>query len=179
MNDAPKPAGDPLQRIGDLCLAYVRCRERRDDVVEQVHEARRKIVRAKMRSLKSVVAHEAAALAELRAAIEENPEVFEKPKTRIIEGVKVGYRKQPGKIEVADTARTIRLIRQKLADRWYQLVVEKQTLDLNAMKKLTVKELASVGATLTDDTDEIVTRAASTDLDKLVDVLMGELEEAA
>ena len=168
-----------LEEIGKLCRCYADARDDLDRISEDIQEGRRQIIRSRMRALKGAVASTSAAKDELRQALEVSPDLFEKPRTRAIDGIKVGFRKLPGKIEVADEGRSIRRIREKLPGKADVLIVTRETLNRNALKGLSVKELASIGATLGDDEDEVVIKTASTDLDKLVDALLADGEEAA
>lgn len=56
----------------------------------------------------------AGAQSTLETLVEQNPELFDRPKTREAHGVRFGFRKQKGKITVASEKNTIALIRRKL-----------------------------------------------------------------
>ena len=168
-----------LAEIGKLCRAYSDARDDLEQITESVRSERRRAVREKMRALKGAVARVSATRDALKDAVEGAPELFEKPRTRAIDGIKVGFRKLPGKIEIADEARSVRRVREKLPAMAEVLIVTRESLDRNALKRLSVKELASIGATLADDEDEVVVKAASTDIDKLVDALLADGEENA
>ena len=168
-----------IAEIADLCRTYARAREALEQITEAIARDRRQAVRRKLRVLKTRVAETSAARETLRAAVEASPGLFEKPRTRAIEGIKVGFRKQPGAIVVTDEDRAIALIRKRLADRSEVLIRTKESIDKAALRKLEVKELAAIGATLTDDEDEVVVAAASTDLDRLVDALLDDGDEDA
>lgn len=166
-----------LDEIGKLCRAYADARDDLEQITEAVRGERRRAVREKMRALKGAVARVSAARDALKEAVEGAPALFEKPRTRAMEGIKVGYRKLPGKIEVADEAAAVERVKKKLPGKADVLIVTRETLNRNALKNLSVKELASIGAALGDDEDEVVIKAASTDLDKLVDALLADGEE--
>ena len=168
-----------FEEIGKLCRTYADARDDLERITEDVRGERRRAVRERMRALKGAVARVSAARDALKDALEAAPELFEKPRTRAIEGIKVGFRKLPGKIEVADEARAVRRIRAKLPEKADVLIVTRETVNRNALKQLSVRELASIGAVLGDDEDEVVIKAASTDLDKLVDALLADGEEGA
>ncbi|MDE0203331.1 MAG: hypothetical protein OXK73_12950 [Rhodospirillaceae bacterium] len=171
-------AATTLDDITALCRAYADAREALEEITDSIAQDRRQAVRRRLRALKARVVEASAAKEALKAALAGAPELFEKPRTRAIEGIKVGFRKQPGRIEVADEARSIGRVRVKLPEKAEALIVTRETLDRNALKQLSVKELASIGAVLADDEDEVVIKAAKTDLDKLVDALLDDGEEA-
>ena len=168
-----------LREIGDLCKRYADACDDLEDLADEIRSEQRKAVRQKMRSLVARADRKEQVEKELRAALEAAPALFEKPRTRAIEGIKVGFRKLPGRFEIPDEERTVELIRKRLADKEGDLVRTKVTVDKAALKNLTVKQLAAIGVTLTEDADEIVIRAAQTDLDRLVAVLFADGEEAA
>ena len=168
-----------MREISRLCKNYADACDGLEELIHEIRTDQRRAVRTKMRRLVTVADHKKKAEDELRSALEDAPELFEKPRTRAIEGIKVGYRKLPGKAVVEDEERLVELIRKKLPDREDALVRTKVTVDKAALKNLTVRQLASIGVTLSEDTDEIVIQAAQTDLDKLVAVLFADDEEAA
>src|SRR6185369_10658049 len=53
---------------------------------------------------------------DLQHLIRDNPIAFEKPRTRIFHGIKLGYAKQKGSIEIEDESRTVQLIERHFAD---------------------------------------------------------------
>ncbi len=168
---------ETLNEITRLCRLYVDARDARDKVADIIKGETRTAVRQNLRKLRDASARMATHKEALVALIAEHPDMFEKPRTRAIDGVKVGYQKKPGRIEVSDEENTIRLIRKKLPGQADTLIVTKARVDKNALKKLTVRELASVGATLGEDTDQIVVTLAATDLDKLADALLSEYKD--
>ena len=116
----------------------------------------------------------------LRDALADSPELFVKPRTRALEGIKVGFRKLPGRFEMADEGRTIKRIRERMPEREDEFVRVKESVDRAALKKLATGELARIGVTLVETGDEVVIAVAKTDLlDKLVEALLVEGEEAA
>ena len=161
-----------LSEIGELCRDYACAREALEDTAEEIRNEQRAAVRRRLRGLKARVAEVSAARDALRQALAAAPQLFERPRTRAIEGVKVGYRKMPGRVEYADEAKVIARVRSRLSGREAELVRIKERLDLGALRKLDGRELAAIGARIVDVDDEIVIAAAADDLDKLVDALL-------
>ncbi len=161
-----------LERIGKLCRDYADAREALEETVEEIRDEQRAAVRRRLRGLKARVAAASAARDALRQALAVAPHLFERPRTRAIEGIKVGYRKMPGRIEYADEAKVIARIRARWPAREAELVRVKESLDRGALKRLDGHALATIGASIIDVDDEIVIAAAADDLDKLVDALL-------
>ncbi len=161
-----------LERIGNLCRDYADAREALEETAEAIRDEQRAAVRRRLRGLKARVAAASAARDALRQALAVAPHLFERPRTRAIEGIKVGYRKMPGRIEYADEAKVIARIRARWPAREAELVRVKESLDRGALKRLDGRELATIGASIIEVDDEIVIAAAADDLDKLVDTLL-------
>ena len=170
-----------LTEIGDLCRVYFRAREALDELTGFIQVERRSAVRRRMRALKARVAEASAARESLRAAVTAAPHLFQRPhpRTRGLEGVKVGWRKQPGKVEVTDQVRAIARVRERLPERADELIRVRESLDGNALKRLDVRQLAAIGARIVETDDEIVIATARDDLDKLVDALLDDGAEDA
>lgn len=165
-----------------LARAYASSRDAMEEVLDDIRDRRRQAVRSRMRALRNRVAETAAAKEALRAAVEAAPELFERPRTQTVEGVKFGWRKQQGSIEIADEGAVVALIRKKMPDREAALVRVKTTVDKTALRKLPAADLAKIGLFIADPVDEVAITVPSTDIDKLVDALLeegGEAEDAA
>lgn len=173
----PPPAG--MEPITRLAQAYAAERERLQGIVDDIHDRQRAVVRAQRRSLRAAVARTSAAKGELREAIEAAPELFVRPRTQTVDGVKFGMRKQPGALRMTDESRVIERIRKVLPERVADLVQVKETVVKAALKKLPAKTLARLGVTLEADEDEVQIKGATDELDKIVDALMGDDEVTA
>ena len=165
-----------MKEITRLCRAYADARDALAEVSGDIKAMRRAAVKSRLRALQNRVVEVSAAKDALRTAIAESPGLFAKPRTRALEGIKVGYRKLPGRIE-CDEARAIAMARKKLPERAASLVRVKESLDKPALLKLDSKQLACIGVSVTAVDDEIVIKAANTDLDKLVDALLADVPE--
>ena len=60
-------------------------------------------MRSRLKALKARAAEVAAAREDLVAAVEAAPHLFEKPKTQTADGVKFGWMKQRGSIDISTT----------------------------------------------------------------------------
>ena len=168
-----------LQEIVRLCREYAEARDALEDAAEAIRDEQRAAVRRRLRGLKARIAEAAAARGALRQAVAAAPALFERPRSRAIEGIKVGYRKMPGRIECADEAKVIARIRRHWPGRETELVRVKESLDRGALKRLDARDLAAIGVRVVEVDDEIVIAAAANDLDKLVDALLEDGQAAA
>lgn len=162
--------------IAGLCRAYAAARERLGETAEQIRALQRQALRVRLRGLRNRAAEVSAARDALRAAVAAHPELFVRPRTRALEGVKVGYRKMPGRI-VCDEARAVARIRKLHPEREADLVRVRESLDRAALRRLDSQTLASIGVSIADVEDEIVIAAAGADIDRLVDAMLDEVKD--
>ena len=166
-------------QIAACVRAYVRARDALGALYEEIGGAKRCAERKRERALKARIADAKAARAALRAAIGAGRRLFAKPRTRALDGVKVGFRKLPGRFEIADEAHTIERIRVRLPGREDELVRIKESVDRAALKTLSARELAAIGVALVEPDDEVVIATAPSDLAKKLDALLAEVAPEA
>lgn len=114
----------------------------------------------------------------LKSTLDDAAELFEKPKTRTFSGVKVGYVKQRGKVDIADEAKTIDRIRKQLPEEQAELLIRsKESVHKPSVYDLTAADLKRLGISITDDEEIPVIKPVDTEVDKLVDALLAEIEQ--
>jgi 5-enolpyruvylshikimate-3-phosphate synthase len=125
----------------------------------------------------------AEAQALLRAAIAESQCLFKRPKTMILHGTTVGFKKAKGKVKFNNAATVIKLIKKHLSEKQDLLIKTTEKLLKSGIEKLSVGELKQIGCEVKETGDEIVIKPTDSDIDKLVDALLKEgakeLEEVA
>ena len=92
-------------------------------------------------------------MARTQGALEEeilaNADLFVKPGMRRVSGVKIGFRKQPGKVSFKDEAKVIGRIRELLpAEQAYLLIRIRETVDKTALADLELADLRRIGVSL-------------------------------
>lgn len=144
--------------------------ERLNTLREEQEGAKRRLLQGIKNSLERVQN----AYAELHDSVEASQALFEQPKTRVLHGVRVGFMKQRGKLEIADREGVIERIRKLLGDEAVGYIKVTETPVMTALANLPAKDLRRIGITLTDDIDAVVIKAADGDLDKLIDALVND-----
>jgi len=114
----------------------------------------------------------------LSAAVEASPALFVKPRTVIMHGVKVGLEKGKGKIEWEDDAMVVRLIEKHFPDQAEVLIQTKKKPLKKAIANLSVAELKRIGVVVQETDDTVVIRPVDSDVDKLVNALLKDDEDA-
>lgn len=113
------------------------------------------------------------AQAELVDAIAQSTELFANPKSRILDGIKVGLRKSADGVEVTNEEATIELIRKHLPEDLAKILIgTKETITKSALKKLTKEQLALIGAEPVTGQDSIICEPVDGDVEKLIAQLM-------
>ncbi len=138
--------------------------------------AAKKARRARLLSLSVKAAATRTALSDL---VECAPELFEKPKTMVLYDIKVGFQKMKGRIEVADPERTLALIRKHFGDKADLLIRTVESPNREALGELPVSDLKKIGAEITETCDKVVVKPVASDIDRLVEAFVAELEEIA
>lgn len=166
-----------MQEIEKLTQHYADAREALAGVMGELEEelaaAKRSRI-ARIRRLARTVVDRAAAL---QAAITQAPQLFEQPRTRVVHGIRVGYQKGKGSLRIPDEARTIDKIRELYTDEIGVLVRQSERVNKTAIAKLSATELKKLGVEVEDVGDQVVIRAADSDIDKMVDALLKELQD--
>lgn len=164
--------------IEDSARSYAAVRA---DLVGEVEELEAELAEVRRRhigGIKMLAGKAACKHAILKDLLEQAPELFGRPKTITVDGIKIGYRKAKGKVTVADEEATIARIRKLLpADQAELLVRRRESVHKPGVYDLTAGDLKRLGIAIEDDTDEVVIKPVDGDLDKLVDALLKSYTE--
>ncbi len=113
---------------------------------------------------------------EVYALVSINADLFEKPRTKVLNGVRIGYAKGKGVINF--TSKIISMIKKKMPDQFDVLVKTTEKPVAKALGNLSAAELKALGVTVTKTGDQIVIKhTVSTELDKLVEGFLKEAEQ--
>ncbi len=163
---------DTLSDIEALALAY---RERRNVLLGTLSQLDADIAALKRKHLKGLtrcVKLAAETEAALRAAIERAPELFERPKTVVFHGIKVGYRKGPGALDWEDDGDLVRKIEKYFGEEAEAYLIVKKKPSAEALEDLDAATLKRLGVEVGDDKDEVVVKPVETDVERLVKALL-------
>jgi arsenate reductase-like glutaredoxin family protein len=138
------------------------------------------VKKARLTAIKHAVARASERHDTLYALIDESKSLFEKPKSRVLHGVKVGFKKKPGAINIADEEATIRRIKKMFSDDEQMLAVlikTKETPSKDALGELSADQLKKLGVAIANDSDMVVIKPVDSEVDKIVDALMDDATE--
>ena len=163
-------------RAAELAARYFEAREVLRERADRIRDIKSKAGSRLKNGLLRRVAACSAAMDALRQEIEEHPELWARPRTRALHGVKVGRRSLPGRLEIDDDA-AIPLVRELLPAKAKALVRTRETLVKEAVKGLPRAELAAIGGRIADLGDETVICIPRDAVDKLVEALLESFSE--
>lgn len=161
-----------MDQIETCARAYARERKTLGERVQRLEDEKTALARKYLPGIKLAAGRAQAAHDTLGAAIADNPELFVKPRTITIDGVKLGLAKGKGNIVIHDEPATIRLIRRHMPEQADALIRVKESVIKPALKNLTSSEARKVGVEIIDTGDEIVIRCPEDEVDKLVAKLL-------
>lgn len=163
-----------MEDIEQLTEAYANARQSLELHTQELEDELRLIKSSRIDFIRRAAqrAHERAA--ELKAAIEASPELFERPRTRVLHGVKVGIQKGKGRLVWDDEQQVLKRIKQLYDDEIGVLVNVIERPNRAALQELPAAELKRLGVRVVDDGDYVVIRSSDSAVDKLVDALLSD-----
>jgi arsenate reductase-like glutaredoxin family protein len=173
---------DQTQSV-DLAMIETLCRRYRAEYdtlaqrCQAMNNEMETVKRRRLKGIKNAVSKANDARSQLEQAIALAPHLFERPRTMVIAGIRVGYTKQKGKIVFDDPAKVVALIRKHLGDQFDTLVSTKETPLKTGLQQLSGVELKKIGVQIEADVDQVVVKSTDTEVDNLVNALISEAEQ--
>lgn len=163
-----------LTRIEALARLYADARAALAATVSGLNDEIEQVKRKYLPRIKDQVARAKEHGSGLHNAIEGAPELFVKPRTVVVHGLKVGFEKGKGKVTFDSAEKVIELIEKHLADKADVLIITKKRPNKDAIAALEVSELKRIGCAVTGTGDAVVIKDTASDVDKLVAALLAE-----
>lgn len=116
----------------------------------------------------------------LRNAINGARDLFEKPRSQVMSGIRCGVMKQKGQVVIDDEAATITRIRKQLPKDQAELLIRvRESVHKPGVYDLTAADLKRLGIRIEDTDDAVVVKPVTSALDKLIDAWLAEASEEA
>lgn len=144
-----------------------------------LHDEMQAAIKRKLPGLRKAVADVVEAEAILKAAIAEAPGQFKKPRSIVLHGLQLGYRKGKGKIEWDDDEKVAKLIAKHFPEEYEVLCTTTIKPVKAALGNLSVAELKKIGVTVEATGDVVFVKDATAGVDKLVKALLKGAEDEA
>lgn len=163
-----------LSEIEKLTKAFADVRQQLAERVRSLEDEIMGLKRRRLPVIKNTVNAVIERQSHLKAALEDSKDLFVKPKTLIIHGVKVGFQKAKGKITWADDAQVVKLIKKHLPEQADVLIKTTEKPIKDALTNLPAADLKRIGVTVEETGDQPVIKATDSEIDKFVDGLLKE-----
>lgn len=131
--------------------------------------------RAMLPQIQAAAAEAAEAKAALETEIHAAADAFQRPKTRTLAGVKVGFQKGKDTLSWDDDASLVARIREHFTRREFASLVKVTEKPVDAaLRQLPAGKLRILAVTVEDGKDKVVVRPADGGMDKQVDALLAD-----
>ena len=169
---------NPMHQIDAAASVYATARDHVATIVANLNAGIDALKRENMPALKRAVAAAAERHDKLNALVQQNQNLFVKPRTVVLHGVKVGFAKGKGGITYDDPAQVCKLIRKHLPDQADVLIITREVPAKDAIAQLSAADLKRIGCTVVNTGDQVVIKPADSEVDKVVDALLKGAAEA-
>lgn len=136
------------------------------------------VIRARMPAVRTRIETAVAARDALRTAVASAPQLFAKPRTRVLNGVKVGFQRLKSVLAIKDEAPVIAKIHALMPERVEQLIRTSEALRRQALEALPAADLKRLGVGLVMGSDVIVTKPQAADAVKTAEAVLQSWVEA-
>lgn len=164
-----------MTTLGDIekqAAKYAQTREILAGLVSELNAGLDALKANALPNIKRALARAAEQHEKLRSLVEESPDLFQRPKSQTLHGIKLGYQKSKGKLEFENADRVVTLIRKHFPEQADVLIVTKETPSKEALNNLTAAELKKLGINVTEVDDVVFLRPVDSAVDKMVDALL-------
>lgn len=124
--------------------------------------------------LDAAAEEEALARETLQQLLDAAPQLFKKPRSIAINGVRAGYRKAEDSLDFADEKAVIARIRALLPDQADLLIRTEESLVADALPQLDAKALRSIGISQVSGADQSFISLGDSDVEKLAKILISD-----
>jgi hypothetical protein len=171
-----------MTTMNEIEAAAKAARDARNSVHQRatmLQESIEQLKRKHLPHLRNGVAKVAEADARLMELLQSAPALFTRPRSVVFHGLKIGYAKGTGKLEITDPASVVKLVRRHFPEQFDLLVKTKETPIKKTLQELPAADLKRLGITVQDTGDVVFIKDATDSVDKLVAALLkGEEEQA-
>ena len=157
-----------------LAAAHVATTARASLLQDEIKTAVMPIYVRHRSGLDAAAEEEALARDELQRLLDAAPQLFKKPRSILVNGVRAGYRKEEDSLYFADEKGVIARIRALLPDQADLLIRTEESLVLDALPQLDAKDRGAVGISLITGADRSFVTIGDSDVEKLAKTLIAD-----
>lgn len=170
----PAPA---LAGIIERAQLLARTREQLGHMVAELNKGIEAMKAERLPDIRVAIDAASEAWKGLASDIEAHPELFRSPRTLQAHGIKFGFQKGKGGLEIADEDKTVGLIEKLLPDQVALLISVRKAPVKDALAQLSAAELKRLAVNVKDTGDVVFIRPAEGALDKVVKALVAAAVE--
>jgi len=169
-----------LNNIETRARVYSDARDRLRELCAALEDGIKALQRDRLPGIRRALNRAAEAQAALEALVGEAPDLFVKPKTVILHGVRVGYMKGRGGIEWDDADAVVSAILEKLPEAQHETLIRWTGKPVKeALNSLDVATLKRIGCRIVDTGEAVIVKPVDSALERMVDALLkAAIEEA-
>lgn len=143
-------------------------------LLQDLQERHQALLREAMPRLRQATIRARACKEALAGQVEAAPRLFENPKTRVLHGIKLGWRKAPDAWSYPPDAALVAAIKEHLPELAAALIEVKETPHKPSIKMLSEEALADLAVSCTPGQDQLVLDPVDSEVDKLIKALLGD-----
>jgi hypothetical protein len=174
-----KPTPPEITAIDLLARQYADAQGDLDGLTNDLKGEIETATRRAWRGLREATTRAAERYDALLAAVAAARPAFDSPKTRILHGIRVGYRKAQDSVQVLNADNTCALIEKLLPEQEGVLIATTKKPVMDGLVQLDDATLKRIGCRRVPGSDAPFAKLAETDLDKVVAALMKAAIEKA
>lgn len=167
-----------LAQIEAGCERYENASATLEQLIADLEADLEAVKQKHLRGLKKQASAVAGCQAELHGMIESAPQMFEKPRTITVHGVKVGYTSSEGKLEFDEEETVVKLIKQLHPRSAGMYLRASEHVNKDALKLLEPEDLKKLGCRITGAGEVVVLKRVAGDVEKLINKLTSKMVEA-
>lgn len=170
---------DQLNQITSFATVLEVQSAKLDSLVAELESDLEEVKRRHLKRIKSQAGVVASAEAVLRSSVEANPELFRKPRTLTVSGIKFGYTTSDGRVTYTDADAVIRAIRRKFTDEVADgLIRTKEEPNKDAIKALSAEDRTAIGCTIEGAGEMVLVKRTAGEIDAMINKLMRTMVES-
>ena len=162
--------------IARLARDLTDAHDRLTATLDEIEEARNAALRDKLRPVQQQLDAVSRRRQKLHDAVRANENLFDKPKTRVQNGLKFGWHKDRDTLEGNEETAIARIKSLMPEDRVPHLVKAVESLKMPAVRGLSRSELETIGMKVVKGQNRVLIKRVGTDLDRQLKALGAELE---
>lgn len=161
-----------LNDIETRARKFAEARDHLRGLCDALNQGITELQRGHLPGIRKAVARAAEAEAALKALVEAAPELFKKPKTQTMHGIRLGWMKGKGGIEWDDADAVVAAIQKHFPDEADDLIRWTGKPLKEAINQLDVASLKKINCRVVDTGEVVFIKPVDSAVDKMVDALL-------